>query len=61
MSCRESEDVTKELQALAKALRIKYDPAYEKRIILAAIHHIEILEKQNSDYGWRVNPDRMGG
>jgi hypothetical protein len=60
MSCRESEDLTPELQELAKTLHVKYDPAYEKRSIMLAIKRIKELEKQNSNYSWQINPDRMG-
>jgi hypothetical protein len=32
-----------------------------KLLLFNAVHEIERLRRVNSDLGWQVNPDRMGG
>lgn len=32
-----------------------------KLMLFNAVHEIERLRRANSDLGWQVNPDRMGG
>lgn len=32
-----------------------------KRVLFNAVYEIERLRRVNSDLGWQVNPDRMGG
>lgn len=32
-----------------------------KRVLFNAAYEIEHLRRVNSDLGWQVNPDRMGG
>ena len=32
-----------------------------KRLLFNAVYEIERLRRSNSDLGWRVNPDCMGG